>query len=420
MHLFTTIKHSIRSQWRRVLAIALVVGPGLVTAFADNDAAGVSTYTVAAAEFGYKILLVLIPLTILLAVTQEIGARIAIIAEKGLGDLIRERFGIRTSVIMFFLIFIVNMVVIVMDVSGVKAALTLFGLNPYVFLPLILGSLFLLIIFTPYRTIERFFLFIIGFYVMFIISAVLAKPDWGRAVQALFVPQGTISPRFLYTTIAVTGTTITAWQQFFISSYVKDKRLTTEHLKYNRWEVYIASILTHILIFFMMVAVIATLFTGGISVSDAAGASIAIRPFAGDLAGILFGIGLLTGGILGVVIVPLATAYAFSEFFGYSGSLDEDFKQSRLMYMIFLIQLVLGFVIVLMPQVSLFAITVIGNFINGAILPILFFFLYKFANNPRIMGTYRNNAAQNFLLVGAGVFISVASVIGFTGQILGW
>lgn len=420
MHLFQTIKQSVRYRWQRLVIIASIVGPGLVTAFADNDAAGVSTYTVSAAQYGYAMLLVLLPLTILLGVTQEIGARIAIIAEKGLGDLIRERFGIRTSVIIFFLLFLVNMVVVVMDISGVKAALVLFGLNPYVFLPLILALLFFLIILTPYRTIERFFLFIIGFYAMFIISAILAKPDWNKALQSLFVPQGSLHPQFLYTTIAVIGTTVTAWQQFFISSYVKDKRLNTDQLKYNRWEVYLASILTHILIFFMMVAVISTLFINRVAVHDAAGAALAIRPFAGELAGILFGIGLLTGGILGVVIVPLATAYAFSEFFGYSGSLDEDFKQSKLMYMIFLIQLVIGFGIVLLPQVSLFAITVIGNFINGAILPVIFFFLYKFANNERIMGTHRNGPVQNFLLVGAGVFITAASLVGFMGQLAGW
>lgn len=418
MHLFQTIKHQIIYRWRRLLAIALIVGPGLVTAFADNDAAGISTYTAAAAEYGYTILLIIIPLSVLLGVTQEIGGRIAIIAEKGLGDLIRETYGIRTAVIMFALVFIVNMVVVIMDISGVKAALTLFGLQTNIFLPIILLLLFLVVVLMSYRAIERFFLFIIGFYIMFIISAFLAKPNWNLAVTSLLVPSGAISPAFLYTAIAVIGTTITAWGQFFISSYVKDKRLTTDHLKYNRWEVYLASVLTHMLIFFLMVAVIATLFTNRISVTDAAQAAQAITPFAGDLAGILFGIGLLAGGILGCVIVPLATAYAFSEFFGYSGSLDEDFQQSKPLYVIFLVQLIIGMGVVLLPQVSLFTITIVGNFINGVILPVIFYFLYQFANNERIMGTHKNNTVQNFLLVGAGVSITIASGIGLIGQIL--
>jgi len=410
----------IKSSWKRVMMVALIIGPGLVAAFADNDAAGVSTYTVSAAKYGYAMLIITLPMTVLLGITQEIGARIAVVAEKGLGDLIRERYGIRTSVIIFFLLFIVNMIVVVMDISGVKAALTLFGLNSYVFLPLILGSLFLLLILTPYRTIERFFLFIIGFYLMFIISAILAKPDWNKAVGSLFIPRGTLSPDFLYTAIAVVGTTITAWGQFFINSYVKDKRITIEQLKYNRWEVYIGATLTNFFSFSMMVAVIATLYVNRIAIYDAAGASLAIRPFAGDLAGALFGIGLLASGILGCVIVPLTTAYAFSEFFGYSGSLDEDFQQSKLMYMMFLIQLVIGLGIVLLPQVSLFNITVVGNFVNGAILPVIFFFLYRFTNNEHIMGKHTNGPVQNFLLVGAGVFITVASIVGLIGQLAGW
>lgn len=410
----------LKYKWQRLMLILLIIGPGLVAAFADNDAAGVSTYTVAAAQFGYSMLIITIPMTILLAVTQEIGARIGIVAEKGLGDLIRERYGIRISVITFILLFVVNMLVIIMDVSGMKAALNLFGLNPYLFLPAILASLFLLVILTPYRTIERFFLVVIGFYAMYIVSAILAKPDWNTAARALIIPHGAITPQFLYTAIAVVGTTVTAWGQFFINSYVRDKHLTIDDLKYNRWEVYIGAILTDLFSFFMMVAVIATLYVNKVAITDAAGASFAIRPFAGDLAGILFGAGLLVAGTLGCIIVPLTTAYAFSEFFGYSGSLDEDFQQSKLMYIMFLVQLVIGTIVVMLPQVSLFAITVIGNFINGAILPFIFYFLYRFANNRAIMGKYKNSPVQNALLAGSGIFITIASIVGLVGQLAGW
>lgn len=409
----------IRRQRRRILLAFAIVGPGLITAFADNDAAGVATYSVSAATFGYRIAIIIIPMMILLAVTQEIGARIAIVAEKGLADLIRERFGVRIAISMYLLLFAVNMTVVIQDIGGIKSALILFGLNPSVFLPLIVIALFLFVSIARYTTIERFFFLLIAFYVTYVASAFLAKPDWQEATRSLVVPRSQLSPQFLFTAIAVLGTTVTAWGQFFINSYVRDKQITIDHLRYNRAEIYVSSILTSAICFFIIVAVATTLFLHNTPITGAADASLAIRPFAGDFAGILFGIGLLAAGIIGCLIVPLTTAYAFSEFFGFSGSLDENFRKSRLFYTTLLIQLVLGTIIVMLPQVTLFAITLLANFINGAILPVIFYFLYQFANNERIMGHYTNTKLQNTLLVGSALVISVASLTALGGQLLG-
>ncbi len=413
------ILHYIKRKWARLFIILAIIGPGLITAFADNDAAGVSVYSASAATFGYQILIITIPMTILLALTQEIGARIGIVADKGLGDLIREQYGVRTAITMFILLFIVNFTVVVLDLAGIKSALALFGLSP-IFIPIIVGLLFLFIVMVQYKTTERFFLFTIGFYLVYMLSAVLAKPDWGLALRSMVIPTGPFTPRFIYTAIAVVGTTITAWGQFFISSTVKDKHLTVEHIRYNRWEVYFGAFLTDLFSFFMMIAVIATLFIHGIQINGAAEASIAIRPFAGNLAGVLFGVGLFVAGLFGCIIVPLSTSYAFSEFFGYPGSLNEDFHKSRLFYTILLIQLAAGTLIILFPAVTLFSITVIGNFVNGAVLPVIFYFLYKFVNNERIMGEHRNSKLQNVLLVSAGVFITIASLFSVAGQLLHW
>ncbi len=408
-------------KWRKRIILALaIVGPGLITAFADNDAAGIATYSVAAATFGYQILIIILPITILLAVTQEIGARIAIVAEKGFADLIRERHGVRVAISMYGLLFFVNLAVVVQDVSGMKAALALFGLNPTIFLPAIIVALYLFVVIARYNMIERFLFVLIAFYVTYIASAWLANPNWQEAAGALILPKGPITPRFLYVAIAVLGTTVTAWGQFFINSYVKDKRLTTEHLKYNRAEIYTGAVLTNTLCFFIIVAVGATLFANRIAVTDAAQAALAIRPFAGDFAGLLFGMGLLGAGMLGCVVVALTTAYAFSEFFGYSGSLDENFRKSRLFYATLLVQLGVAMGIALMPGVSLFTITLIANFVNGMILPIIFYFLYQFANNATIMGSYVNNKVQNTLLIGSALIITLASLVGVAGQLLGW
>lgn len=402
------------------MMLLTIVGPGIITAVADNDAAGVSTYSMAAATFGYQIFIILIPMTILLAVTQEIGARIAIVADKGLADLIRERYGVRVAMLMYGLLFFVNLAVVVMNVAGLKAALLLFHLNPAIFLPAIIVGLYLFVVLASYSIVERFFLVLVAFYGTYVVSAFMAKPDWTLAATSLVIPHGPITPRFLYVAIAVLGTTITAWGQFFINSYVKDKHLTTEHLKYNRIEIYLGAIVTDTLTFFMMVAVAATLFANNILITDAAAASIAIRPFAGDFAGILFGAGLLFAGMLGCVIVALTTAYAFSEFFGYSGSLDETFRKSKLFYITLLVQLAIGTLVAMLPKVSLFSITFAANFVNGVILPVIFYFLYQFANNSAIMGQYVNNKAQNWLLGGSSAFIVVAAIIGILGQVLGW
>lgn len=409
------------NNWKRRIFIALaIIGPGIITAFADNDAAGVATYSVSAATFGYRMLIITIPMTILLAVTQEIGARIAIVAEKGLADLIRERFGVKIALVMFGLLFLVNMAVVVQNVSAIKAALRLFGLNPTFFLPAIVAGLFLFVTLAKYSVVERFFFVLIGFYGTYIASAWLAKPDWALAAQSMIIPEGPYTPHFLFTAIAVLGTTITAWGQFFINSYVKDKRVPLEHLKYNRLEVYLGAVFTNTFSFFMMVAVAATLFVNRIPITGAADAALAIRPFAGDLAGILFGGGLLAAGILGCIIVPMTTAYAYTEFFGYSGSLDEKFHESRQFYTMLLIQLTLALIITMFPGVSLFAITLMGNFFNGIILPVIFYFLYQFANNEAIMGAHVNNKAQNWMLGGSSGVILVAVVLSIVGQLMGW
>lgn len=403
---------------KRIILFLAVLGPGLITAFADNDAGGVATYSVAASKFGYSILTTLIPITIVLAITQEIGARIAVVTGKGLGDLIRERFGIKISVVIFILLFFVNFGVILQDIAGLKDGLGLFKLNYQFFLPLVLIFLFIFIVAASYKKIERLFLFLIFFYLAYFFSAILAKPDWQLTVKSLLIPHGKINFDYLYTSIAVLGTTVTAWGQFFINSYIKDKKLTTNKLKYEQTEIYIGAFLTDLFSLFIMLAVIATLFMHGIKIEGAAEAAIAIKPLAGDLASILFGLGLLVAGFLGSAIVPLATAYAFAEFFGYEGSLDTGFSKSRLFYTFFIIQIALGTIVVFFPQISLFKITLYADFFNGIMLPVIFFFLYKFANDQELMGQYRNTKIQNMLLVGSGIIISIAAILGGLGKFL--
>jgi len=405
-------------RWKyRILTFIIVAGPGLVTAFADNDAGGVATYSVAAAKFGYQILITLIPITLVLAISQEIGARIAIVTGKGLADLIREFYGIKVAIILFILIFIVNFGVVLQDVSGLKGALILFGLDYRIFLPLTLLFLFLFLIKSTYSYTEKLFFIVMIFYLTYFFSAILAKPNWSMVARSMIVPQGKMSFDFLYTSIAVLGTTVTAWGQFIIASSIKDKKLTLAKIKYEQFEVYLASIISDVFTMFMMVAVAATLFSKGILIQGAAEAALAIKPLAGNLAGTFFGIGLLAAGFLGCAIVPLSTAYAFSELFGFEGSLDHGFMKSRFFYGFFIFQIILASIFVMQPKFSLFQITLYADFLNGFVLPIIFYYLYRFANDEHLMGKYKNNRFQNFLLISMAVIISVASIVGLVGKI---
>ena len=404
-------------KWKFLLYLLGVMGPGLITAFADNDAGGVATYSVAAGKFGYQILITLIPITIVLFLTQEIGARIALASRKSLADLIRERHGITVSICMLLLVFVVNFGVILQDMSGLKSALQLFGLDYRICLPLLLLFLFFILVKSSYKKTERLFFVLIFFYLSYLFSAVLIKPNWGYVLRSIVIPQGKMSFDFIYTSVAVLGTTVTAWGQFVIASSIKDKKITVNDMKVSQFEVIAAAIISNTFTMFMMVAVAATIFVGGLHIRDAAEASIAIRPLAGDLAGILFGIGLLVAGFLGCAIVPLSTAYMYSELFGYEGSLNQGLSKSRFFYGFFIFQILLALIFVMQPAFSLFKITLYADFINGLILPVIFFFLYRFANNEEIMGKYRNSKLQNIFLVSCGVIISLAVVISIVGKL---
>ncbi len=402
----------------RLLLLLAVVGPGLITAFADNDAGGVATYSVAAAKFGYNIHLTFIPITIVLMISQEIGGRIAVVTGKGLADLIRERYGIRISLLIFALLCFVNFAVILQDIGGLKAGLELFHINILIFLPLILLGLLYFITKTSYAKIEKFFLLLTFFYIAYLLSAILAKPDWGLHVKSIFIPYQPIHLDYLYTSIAVLGTTVTAWGQFFINSYVKDKKLTIDKLKINQWEMYVGAFLTNAVSMLMMIAVIATVWVHHSQITDAATAALAIKPFAGAFAGVLFGLGLIIAGFIGAAIVPLATAYAFSEFFGYEGSLDVKFNKSKLFYGLFFVQIIIGMLFTLLPQLSLFQFTILADFLNGLFLPVIFFFLYRIANNEELMGKHKNTKFQNILLVGSGIVITIGALVGGIGELL--
>jgi Mn2+/Fe2+ NRAMP family transporter len=401
--------------WKQILLFLSIFGPATITAMADNDASGVATYAVAGAKLGYPILFLLLIVTVLLGVTQEMGIRLTIVTRKGLADLIRERFGVKASLFIFGALFIANLGILVVDAAAVEVTAEIFKIPPAPAVILVIAIAYLVVVKGNYKFTQYFMLVTCLFFLVYIFSAVKANPDWNLALGNLFYPHGVkvtsqYMRDYLVIGMGVLGTTVTSWGQFFISSFSSDKKIEKGKVNYSQLETYWGAFLTDFFSFFMIVATAATLFIHGISLNSGEEAAMAIQPFAGRLAGTLFGIGILNAGFMGLVVVSLSTAYAFAEFFGVSGSLDDSFKTSKTFYFMYLFQLVLASVIVLFPQVSLFKIIIATQVISAFTLPPIFYYLLRFANDRKLMGEFANNAFQKYFSFICSVLIAIASL----------
>lgn len=412
-------------QWqqfkRQLLVFFAVLGPGLITAMADNDAGGVATYTVAASLYGMSSQYFVILTTILLGVTQSVGARIAIVTGEGLGDLIREHYGVKTAVVLFIFYFFVNQGVVLQNVTGLKSSIQLFNLPWQPVLILCCIALILLVVKLNFKSLQRIFLFTILFYATYIFSAFLSHPNWGEALKlSLVFPEKRYLSDFNYwfTLIAVLGTTVTAWGQFFVNSFVADKGLKISQLKEEQAEVYVGSVLTNVFSWMIAAAVTYTLYINAINVTDAQTAAIAIKPLAGNLAYGLFAVGLFAASFLGLTIVPLATAYVFTEFFGYERTLNASFLKGKVFYIFFIIQILLGLTVALFPSINLFGLTLYADYLNGAMVPVIFYFLIRFSEDKAIMGEYISRGFTKWFLRTAAVVIAFAVIMTLGGKII--
>lgn len=401
--------------WKQILLFLSVFGPATITAMADNDASGVATYAVAGAKLGYPILFLLLIVTVLLGITQEMGIRLTVVTRKGLADLIRERFGVKASMFVFGALFVANLGILVVDAAAVEVTAELFKVPPAPAVILVLAIAYLVVVKGNYKFTQYFMLIACLFFLVYIISAVKAHPDWNLALGNLIYPHGVkltsqYMRDYLIIGMGVLGTTVTSWGQFFISSFSSDKKIEKGKVNYSQIETYWGAFLTDFFSFFMIVATAATLFVHGISLNSGAEAALAIQPFAGRLAGTLFGIGILNAGFMGLVVVSLSTAYAFAEFFGVSGSLDDSYKKSKTFYLIYLFQLVLAGGIVLFPQISLFKIIIATQVISAFTLPPIFYYLIRFTNDKKLLGEFANNAFQKYFSIICTVLIAIASL----------
>jgi NRAMP (natural resistance-associated macrophage protein)-like metal ion transporter len=388
-----------------------VLGPSVITTMAGNDGGGVITYSFAGAKLGFSILLILPVLTILYGITQEMGSRIAIATGKGLGDIIREQFGVKIALVVFILLLVANFGSVLTNVAAVKTASIMLGIAPMPFIVVTIFVSFLLITKFSYEKSQRLFLSGIVFYFAYVFSAIKANPHWMDAFKSMLVPTSQIfSSDYIIIAIAVLGTTITPWGQFFVQSYMKDKNISVDRIGFAKIEAYTGAFVSNIFTFFIIVATAATLFVNKIPLISGEQAAMAIRPFAGELSGILFGVGLVNAAIIGMVIVSLSSAYAFTEFFGFEGSLDAPYHKGKMFYIIFLSTLIVAGLLVLTPWISLFKIVLYTQSLNAILLPVFFYFLLKITNNKELMGKHTNGKVYNIFAITASVAIVLASI----------
>lgn len=400
---------------RAIIIFFSVFGPATITAMADNDAGGVATYSVAGATLGYPILFCLLIITFLLGITQEMGMRLTLVTRRGLADLIRERFGVRVSIIIFSALLIANIGTLTVEFSAFKTTSAMLNLPVIPFILIVVVLLLLVMTRGNYKLTQGIMLVSSLFYVAYIVSAVKAHPDWNMAISNIFYPHGvdftpTYMRNYLLIGMGVLGTTITPWGQFFISSFAYDKKIEAGKIIYSQLETYVGAFLTDFFSFFMIVATAATLFVHKIPLTSGDAAAKAIEPFAGPLASTLFAIGILVAGFMGLIAVSLSTAYAFAEFFGVQGSLDSNYKQSKSFYSLIFIQFFIALVIALLPGISLFSIAIISQTINAIALPLVFYYLISLTDNKQLMGEYVNNGFQKWFTILGSVAIFIASI----------
>ncbi|HYM65050.1 MAG TPA: divalent metal cation transporter [Candidatus Sulfotelmatobacter sp.] len=395
-----------------LIPIFAILGPGIIAGNADNDAGGITTYSVAGANFGFSLLWVLLLTTFALALTQEIGARMGLVTGKGLGALIREKFGVRWTAFVMACLFLSNIGTISAEFAGVAAAMSIFHVSKFVSIPIAIITVFLLVTRGNFKKLERLFLIMSFFYISYIVSAVLAHPDFTHAVKSLIVPNGVkFNGVYILTLMAVIGTTITPWGQFFIQDYVVDKKLTKNDLKIERGDVFLGSFFTNFISFFIIIACTATLFAKGIKITDASQAALALKPFAGEFASALFAFGFLNASIFGAAIVPVTTAYVITSAFGIESGLNYKYREAPQFYGLFLTLLVLGGIVVMLPFLPLITILVVSQAINAILLIPIFIFLYILSNDKKILGEYANSKFVNILVIITLIGISFASTL---------
>jgi NRAMP (natural resistance-associated macrophage protein)-like metal ion transporter len=404
---------------KRLWIFLLILGPGLIAAMAGNDAGGTATYSIVGAMFGYNMLWMLILVGISLIVIQEMCARMGVVTGKGLSDLIREEFGVRWTFFAMAILLVANIAVTISEFAGIAASLEIIGITRYLSVPIMVSLIWFLMTRGSYKGVERIFIGMCFVYFAYIISGFMARPDWGMAFEQTMTPTFSFDTNFILIAIAMVGTTVTPWMQFYLQSSVVEKGIKLKQYKYQRWDVILGSIIAVVIAFFIIVACAAVLHPRGIVVHDAKDAAMALRPFAGNYASLLFALGLFASSTLGASILPLSSSYAICEAFGWENGISKKFNEAPIFFALYTALILIGGGVVLFPNMHLISIMLFSQTANGILFPFILIFMLLLVNNKRLMGKYVNSKFNNFVagstavvLIMLTIFLIVATLTG--------
>jgi NRAMP (natural resistance-associated macrophage protein)-like metal ion transporter len=382
---------------RRFWIFLVILGPGIITANVDNDAGGITTYSVAGATLGYKLLWTIIPMTLALIVVQEMCARMGAVTGKGLADLIRERTGVKWTAFIMLTLLLADLGNTICEFAGVAASMELFRVTKYIAVPLGALGIWVLVIRKSYKFVEKVFLSACVLYLTYIVSGYMAHPSWREVARELVIPNFSFDSTYLAILVGVIGTTIAPWMQFYIQSAVVEKGITVKDYGYCKWDVISGCFMTNIVALFIIVACAATIHVHGIKIETAKEAALALGPLAGKWAQWLFALGLLNASLFSASILPLATSYYVCEAFGFEAGVNRSWKEAPVFYWLYTLLIVIGAAVILIPNMPLILVMFWSQVVNGVLLPFVLIFMLILINNKDLMGAYVNNWTFNII-----------------------
>ncbi len=400
-----------RSLWKKFLIFLAILGPGIITGSVDNDAGGITTYSIAGAIYGYELIWTLIPSFILLIVIQEMNARMGIVTGKGLADLIREHAGVKLTFFIFLSLFITNIGNTTTEFAGVAGSMDVFGVSKYISVPVIGFIIWIMVVKGNYKIAERIFLIFSFSLLTYIVSALMGHPDWSKIGHSVVKPEIKINTTYIAVVIGIVGTTIAPWMQFYMQSSVIEKGLKMRKYKYTLIDIVVGCIATVVVAFFIIVACASTLHPKGIQINEAKDAAIALTPLAGNFAGAIFAFGLFIASIFSATILPLATAFFVCEAFGFEAGINNKWEEAPEFYIIYTSILVLAMGIILIPNAPLIKITLWSQILNGILLPVVLVSMMILINKKDIMGKYVNKSLNNYIGWTAVVILIILSLM---------
>jgi Mn2+/Fe2+ NRAMP family transporter len=412
-------------RWRiRILLFLAVLGPGFITANVDNDSGGILTYSQAGAQFGYSLLWMMIPITIALTVVQEMNARMGVVTGKGLSDLIREEFGLRFTFILMMLLVVVNYTNVVTEFIGIAGSLHLFHVSKFISVPFFAALVWGMVVKGNYKTTEKIFLVASVVYIAYIFAGVLSQPNWHEALKATVkLPEKSVlhDKSYVYMAIAMIGTTIAPWMQFYLQSSIVEKGVRTKNFLAMRIDVTVGSLFQDLVAWFIVVACAATLFVHGMgAIQVASDAAEAMRPLAGDYAFILFAFGLLNASVFAASILPLSTAYTVCEGLGLESGVDKSPKEAPVFYWLYALLIAGGAgTVLLLHDSQLIKFAILSQVLNGVLLPVIIILMLMLINRADLMGEHKNSRLWNVIAWSTSLIVIIMTLIMLWGMIPG-